>query len=376
MHDTFKFATDDTPTAHSKFTTVDVPGANLTTSAGINDRGQIVGTYVDSTGESHGYLDTNGRFTTIDPPGATSAEASGINDRGQIVGFYSDSTGQHGFLDTNGTFKTIDVPGASATDITGINDRGQFVGVYEDSTGPHGFVDTNGSFTTLELPGTTNGPPLLPLGINDRGQIDGLFFEDRGMGGPPPNGLLAHGFLDTNGTFTTIEPPGAAFTEASGINDRGQIVGVYGADAVATHYFLDTRGTFTNIGVPVSPPETFAQAFTQPATLAPVVDINNRGQIAGTFTDSTGTHGFVERLTPDPFHFADMKPGHDDIAPALAQAASGTNGSKLDTQATNLALLGQYAAACFITAGDGPGGATSTTEPPPNQPSLLAPPHT
>jgi hypothetical protein len=105
-----------------------------------------------------------------------------------------------------------------------------------------------------------------------------------------------------------------------------------------------------------------------------VVDINNRGQIAGTFTDSTGTHGFVEGLTPDHFHSADMKPGHGDIAPL--SAASSTNGSKLDTQAANLALLGQYAAASFVTAGDGPGSATSTTQPPPNQPSLLAPPHT
>jgi probable HAF family extracellular repeat protein len=244
MHDTFKFGTDKTPKfnadAPSKFTTIDVPGASLTTAAGINDHGQIVGAYVDSTGQRHGYLDTNGRFTTIDPPGATSAEASGINDRGQIVGFYSDSTGQHGFLDTNGTFTTINFPGASATDVTGINDHGQIVGVYEGSTGPHGFVDTNGSFTTLELPGTTNGS-LLPLGINDRGQIDGLLFQDRGMGGPPPHGLVAHGFLDTNGTFTTIDFPGAGAADATGINDHGQIVGVYGADLQATQYFLDTQ---------------------------------------------------------------------------------------------------------------------------------------
>jgi probable HAF family extracellular repeat protein len=37
----------------------------------------------------------------IDPPGATFTEADGINDAGQIVGRFSDSTGAtHGFVAT------------------------------------------------------------------------------------------------------------------------------------------------------------------------------------------------------------------------------------------------------------------------------------
>jgi len=40
-----------------------------------------------------------GTFTTIDVPGAISTVASKINNKGQIVGYYQDSTGQfHGFL--------------------------------------------------------------------------------------------------------------------------------------------------------------------------------------------------------------------------------------------------------------------------------------
>jgi probable HAF family extracellular repeat protein len=55
---------------------------------GINNEGQIVGAFVDSTGE-HGFLDTDGSFTTIDPPGSLlfEVEANGINDVGEIVGF-------------------------------------------------------------------------------------------------------------------------------------------------------------------------------------------------------------------------------------------------------------------------------------------------
>jgi hypothetical protein len=43
---------------------------------------------------------TNFNFTQIDVPGATSTFVSGINDVGQIVGDFFDSTGTHGFLAT------------------------------------------------------------------------------------------------------------------------------------------------------------------------------------------------------------------------------------------------------------------------------------
>ena len=81
------------------FTTIDVPGASETLPIGINSRGQIVGTYRDSTGV-HGFLYDGGVFTPIDVPGASATLAFGITPSGQIVGFYSDSTGQHGFLAT------------------------------------------------------------------------------------------------------------------------------------------------------------------------------------------------------------------------------------------------------------------------------------
>jgi probable HAF family extracellular repeat protein len=46
--------------------------------------------------------------------------------------------------------------------------------------------------------------------------------------------------------------PGATFTQASGINDSGQIVGVYFDIAGNEHGFLLDRGTFTTINVPGS----------------------------------------------------------------------------------------------------------------------------
>ena len=119
------------------FTTIDVPGATSTSAYGINDAGQIVGSFNNATG-SHGFLKDGATFTGFNVPGTTDTDASGINDAGQIVGDF----GGNGFLKDGATFITIDVPGSSFTAASGINDAGQIVGSHSDATGHHGFVAT------------------------------------------------------------------------------------------------------------------------------------------------------------------------------------------------------------------------------------------
>jgi uncharacterized membrane protein len=131
------------------FTTIDVPGVP-TSATGINDTGQIVGTFFGGT---HGYLLSGGTFTTIDVPGASFTSARGINGPGQIVGAFQDATGFHGYLLSGGTFTTIDVPGASSTEANGINDTGQIIGTYSDAAGTHGYLLSGGTFTTIDVPG-------------------------------------------------------------------------------------------------------------------------------------------------------------------------------------------------------------------------------
>src|SRR5262249_23757197 len=54
-----------------------------------------------SSGHIHGFLDSRGTITTIDVTGSLLTEALAINDSGQIVGLYEDSSGNvHGFLAT------------------------------------------------------------------------------------------------------------------------------------------------------------------------------------------------------------------------------------------------------------------------------------
>ena len=108
-----------------------------------------------------GYLYENSTFTTFaDPLAAFGTFAQAINDAGQIVGFYVDSSNvDHGFLYYNGDFTTIDDPlGAQGTVVTGINNLGQVVGYYKDAGGAfHGFEATIPNTTAEDTPLTING---------------------------------------------------------------------------------------------------------------------------------------------------------------------------------------------------------------------------
>jgi hypothetical protein len=63
--------------------------STFTQALGVNDLGEIVGSYVGADGNTHGYIDNNGVFTSFDPPGSASTTINGINDKGDIVGFYT-----------------------------------------------------------------------------------------------------------------------------------------------------------------------------------------------------------------------------------------------------------------------------------------------
>jgi hypothetical protein len=93
------------------------PGAisNATNAVGINDSGQVVGTYELPSGALGGYLLTNGTYTSFE----NNMYVRGINNRGQMLA--TDGSGGHLFSGVGGTITTIGVPGASSTDATGLN---------------------------------------------------------------------------------------------------------------------------------------------------------------------------------------------------------------------------------------------------------------
>src|SRR5262249_31160867 len=139
-----------------------LPGSVFSTAQGINASGQIVGYYAADSflGPYHGFLFSGGGYTTLDPPGSVHPFLRGINSSCQILGFYIDA--QHlgyNFLLSGGTYNILDLPGTLSNlpgGALGINDADQIVGTYGDGRTQHGFVYSDGSLTTLDPPGSIN----------------------------------------------------------------------------------------------------------------------------------------------------------------------------------------------------------------------------
>jgi hypothetical protein len=194
------------------FTPIKVPNAGLTSAHAINDSGEVAGLYVDTKGQTSGFIESGDKYITLPP----SYRALSINNAGQVVGWYVDSTGHaHGFVENGanfttgspGTFTTLDAPGATDTIPVGINDAGQVVGNYATSLGIfHGFIESGGNYAT-----------------------------------------------GTAGTFITIDPTGSTSTMLTGINSVGEVIGYYG-DSTGGHAFTASALPLTVVSIQATNP--------------------------------------------------------------------------------------------------------------------------
>lgn len=188
-------------------------------------------------------------------------------------------------------------------------------------------VEAGFTFTTFDVLGAyyTQG-----TGINNAGQIVGWFGDATGT----------HGFLYAGGTFSTLDVPfpGGDSTRAWGINNADQIVGSFG-DATGPHGFLNTGGSYTTLDVPGAsgPIGTVAYA------------INDSGQIVGRFGDSGGVsgHGFLE--TGSNFTMLDVPGGFDTIAWGINDAGQIAGTYEVTTGSTSVGYGFLYANGVFST---------------------------
>src|ERR1700676_3749286 len=125
-----------------QYTSFQVPGSTYTVALGLNNSGEIVGSFI-SNGQQAGFLYSGGNFQTIACPNASFTIAQGINDNGVIVGWCADQ----GFIYQNGNYSYVIYPGAARTGLLGVNNLGDLVGFYEPRPGSSfGFVYRNGAF--------------------------------------------------------------------------------------------------------------------------------------------------------------------------------------------------------------------------------------
>jgi uncharacterized membrane protein len=136
-----------------QYTSFQVPGSTYTVALGLNNSGEIVGSFI-SNGQQAGFLYSGGNFQTIACPNASFTIAQGINDNGVIVGWCADQ----GFIYQNGNYSYVNYPGAARTGLLGVNNLGDLVGFYEPGPGSSfGFVYRNGAFKSLGSSRSVNG---------------------------------------------------------------------------------------------------------------------------------------------------------------------------------------------------------------------------
>jgi hypothetical protein len=264
-------------------TTFDYPGTgNLTEPQKINDGGDIVGTYFDSSLVQRGFVRfSNGKFSApIVEPNDTGnlTQGRGINNSGTVCGDYigSDSF-DHGFFLSGGTFTEYNFPGAIATVVLGINNVADFVGGFSEGNGIfQAFVSLGGNITSFSVPGAST---TFADQLNRSNQVVGYYIDSSGI----PHGY----FRDNNGALHfPIDPPGSTGTILFGLNDSNWVVGRYADSSGVTH------------GLFFVPPNTFVTFDYPGSTFTSLNGINAKGFICGRYKDSSGIeHGILAHVT-------------------------------------------------------------------------------
>jgi hypothetical protein len=167
--------------AGGKFTAIKFPKSNGTQAIGINDKGDVVGLYFDSSNVQHGFVKKGTKYTSIDVSGDSSTEAWGINNTGHIAVFALGSSGYESFLYDGKTFKKVGDPnaGSSGTIIRIVNNKGDIAGVYFDSSAHEvGFLRHAGKYFDVTDPKANNN--TRPDGLNDTLEIVGRYTPTSG----------------------------------------------------------------------------------------------------------------------------------------------------------------------------------------------------
>jgi hypothetical protein len=289
---------------------IDLPGARHTYVSGINNHGDIAGSFEDPGTSLYGFVTSNGVITTLSFPvvgpfggvGYTPTTALDLNDSGAVVG----SAGYipaspFGWRYANGAYSYT--AGSGGDNVmafaTGVNNGGHVVGwvytafrfapgvfrlysyidsqtfdnVYLEGNNDAGHVVGRGTFPdgtfapflqvgaatiriVLPFPSATEAATQ-PRDVNNHDTVVGQYTETREDDGPE----RWHGFVWSAGKAARIDYPDAFSTSVEGINDAGVIVGSYN-----NGFAEDFRG-HGFVAVPRSPVTLTANGAPGPATI-------------------------------------------------------------------------------------------------------------
>jgi probable HAF family extracellular repeat protein len=234
---------------------------------GINNKGWIVGRSDIGKGIYHAFLYRDGRMLDLGTLGGGQSYATDVNDNGDIVGYsFVPGGGIHAFLWSNGVMRDLGTLGSDFSVAQAVNDLGHVVGQSQTADNVvHAFMHRGAGMLDLAA-------GAYAYDISNDGRIVGVKSFPGVLGDP-------HAFLFQQ-TILDLGTLGGNFSEARGINERGQIVGhsrISGANYAA---FIWQAGVMTDLNALVQE--------NSPLKLRNAHDINEGGRIVGQALDPNG----------------------------------------------------------------------------------------
>lgn len=257
--------------------------------AGINDRGDVVGTFGFTV-----YLYFDGKFSNLSA--ATHSRltlAAGINNRGDVAGTATTGAFPEACVYSRGRLMPLGTAaGFTGSQAVGINPVGQIAGTLTTQTNgtvtaEHAFLYSAGGIQDLGTAGGFANSEAMAIGRN--GEVTGAVFD-------LPNWALQHAFVWQGGSMTDLGTlPGGTSSYATGIDSFGRVVGTSSTDANGSspHGFVWAGGVMNDVNALIDP--------AYGVTIRRILAVNDAGVItatSGSIFDGGGNSGNLYLLWP------------------------------------------------------------------------------